>query len=163
MVLVGAAGSGKSTFAAGWFTPDEILSSDAYRASITGDAANQGATRAAFGALHTVLARRLRERRTAVVDATSVTARARLALLARARDAGVPAIAIVLDLPAAVVLARNSGRAERVVPTRVVERHLGELRRSLAGGGAALADEGFSNVIRFTDPTALDGARVIRG
>jgi protein phosphatase len=163
VVLVGAAGSGKSTFAARWFTPDEILSSDAFRERLTGDAGDQRATGAAFAALHAALACRLRERRPTVVDATNVTARARLALLARAQTAGVPAIAIVLDLPAAVVHARNASRAERVVPASVVERHVGQLQQALAGGGTALANEGFADVIRFTDTAALDAARVTRG
>jgi len=44
VVLIGAAGSGKSTLAARLFAPDEVLSSDANRALLTGDAADQGVT-----------------------------------------------------------------------------------------------------------------------
>ena len=50
VVLVGAAGAGKSTFAARWFATGEILSSDAFRERIAGDAADQRATRSAFSA-----------------------------------------------------------------------------------------------------------------
>ena len=121
VVLVAAAGAGKSTFAARHFQPDEILSSDAYRARIAGDAADQRATRAAFRLLHRDLERRLADRRMTVVDATNVERSARRALLGRGRRRpALPAIAVVLDLPPAVVLARNSGRSARVVDEHVV-------------------------------------------
>src|SRR6185295_15806488 len=106
VVLMGAAGAGKSTFAARHFAPDEVLSSDRFRRLVSGDEANQAATKAAFVALHAALERRLANGRTAVIDATSVEPSSRRALLARAAAAGIPASAIVLDLPGATVIAR---------------------------------------------------------
>ena len=90
VVLVGAAGSGKSTFAARHFAPDEVLSSDAFRALISGDPANQAATKPAFAALHRAVVARLRSRRLTVIDATNVQPHARRALVRRAAEAGVP-------------------------------------------------------------------------
>ena len=81
VVLIGAAGSGKSTFAARHFAPDEVLSSDAFRGYVAGDPTDQRATRAAFSALHAALDSRLRRGRLSVVDATSVKPAARSALL----------------------------------------------------------------------------------
>src|SRR4051812_1603992 len=90
VALVGAAGSGKSTFAARHFAPDEVLSSDAYRGYVAGDPANQRATHVAFAALHRTLASRLRRGRLTVVDATSVRPAARSALLRLAASENVP-------------------------------------------------------------------------
>lgn len=159
VLLVGAAGSGKSTLAARWFAAEEILSSDAYRARISGDAADQGATSGAFAALHRDLAARLRSGRTTVVDATSVQQHARRRLLRIAAAAGVPVIAIVLALPDDVVLARNRARA-RVVPDDAVLRQLAHVRRTL--GGAGLEAEGFARVIVLREPADVDALVVSR-
>ena len=160
VVVIGAAGSGKSTFAACHFAPDEVLSSDAMRERIGGDPADQRATGAAFAALHRALRRRLAARRTTVVDATSVSARERQPLLRAAAESGVPSIAIVLDLPAAVVLARNAGRPGRPVPEDAVRRHLDRLTASLQGPG--LAAEGFARVVVLRDPSEVEALVVVR-
>jgi len=162
IVLVAAAGAGKTTFAARHFEPAEILSSDAYRARISGDEADQRATRAAFGQLHRALERRLADGRLTVVDATNVERSARLALLVRATAAGVPAVAIVLDLPASTILARNAGRPARIVEERVVRRHLARLRDSLDGLAPRLDGEGFQRVVVLRDPLDVDAVRIVR-
>ncbi len=162
VVLIGAAGAGKTTFAARHFEPAEILSSDAYRALIAGDESDQRATRAAFARLHQALERRMADRLLTVVDATNVERSARQALLVRAGAAGLPAIAIVLDLPPATVFARNTGRSGRIVDERVVRRHLERLRHSLDNPGARLRDEGFRQVVVLCDPLALDEVRIVR-
>ena len=162
VVLVGAAGSGKSTFAARHFHPSEVLSSDAFRALIAGDEGDQTATRAAFGRLHRELARRLADGRLTVVDATNVERSARRALIARARSAGLPAVAIVLDLPAATVLARNAARTGRMVDEIVVRRHLDRLRHAVDGSGAWLHVEGFSQVVILQDPLEFEAVIIVR-
>lgn len=162
IVLVGAAGSGKSTFAARHFAADEILSSDRFRELISGDAADQSVTRPAFGRLHRELTRRLAAALLAVVDATSIEPAARRALVQRARTARIPAIAIVLDLPATVVLARNAWRPERTVAEDVVRRQLARLRAQLDGPEAPIAREGFQEVVIVRDPADLDRLGVRR-
>ena len=162
IVLVGAAGAGKSTLAARHFEPDEILSSDTFRRIVSGDEANQAATRAAFVALHDALERRLTRGQTAVVDATSIEPGARHALLIRAAAAHVPASAIVLDLPAATVIARNAARPARVVDMAVVRRHLDRLRASLDGPDPALWREGFTQVVVLHDPDEVDALTIRR-
>lgn len=160
VVLVGAAGSGKSTFAARHFSPSEVLSSDAFRERVSGDPADQAATGAAFAALHAALSQRLRDRLLTVVDATSVQAHARHQLTRRAAAAGVPAIAVVLDLPVTVVLERNAARSSRVVPEAAVRRQLAELDRTLRTG--RLETEPFASVVRLGSVAAVDAARFAR-
>jgi protein phosphatase len=162
VVLIGAAGAGKSTFAARHFLPSEVLSSDAYRALISGDPANQGATRAAFGQLHRELGRRLGAGQLSVVDATNLERAARRALLTRSSAAGLPAVAIVLDLPESLVLDRNAARVERVVDEAVVRSHLARLRGTLDGPGAGLVAEGFASVVLLRDPLELKAVTVVR-
>lgn len=162
VVLVGAAGAGKSTFASRHFAPDEILSSDRFRAIVAGDEADQAATKAAFGRLHRELGQRMAAGRLTVVDATSVQPSSRRALLARAAAAGLPAIAIVLDLPTATVLARNAARTSRVVDGAVIRHHLARLRASLDGPAPSLLREGFTQVIILSDPAEVDLVRVRR-
>ena len=159
VVLVGAAGSGKSTFAARHFAPDEVLSSDALRAAISGDPGNQRATPAAFRALHRALDRRLAHGLLTVVDATNVQGHARRALVARARAAGAAAIAIVLDLPEEVVLARNAARhGSELVPEPAVREQLARLAASLAGD----LWSGFARIVRLGTPEEVDRVRIER-
>lgn len=160
VVLVGAAGSGKSTLAAGQFATEEVLSSDAYRGLVAGDPADQAATPVAFRRLHADLHRRLAERRTTVVDATNVTAYSRRSLTRIAARHACPAIAILLDLPAALVLARNATREGRIVPEAAVRAQLADLARSLRR--AELDREGFAAIHHLRAAAELDRIEVVR-
>jgi predicted kinase len=162
VILIGAAGSGKTTFAAHHFRPEEILSSDSFRALVAGDEADQRATRPAFARLHRALEQRLAGGLLTVVDATNVERSARRALTLRARSAGLPVIAIVLDLPEATVVARNAGRSGRVVDGEVVRRHLARLRGSIDGPAAPLQGEGFAEVVVLRDTGDVDAMRIVR-
>jgi predicted kinase len=165
VVLVGAAGAGKSTLAARLVDPGEILSSDALRAAISGDPADQRATRPAFAILHRELRRRLAAGRLVVVDATNAERHARAALLRAAAILGVPARAVVLALPDELVQARNRARVGRVVPPDVVQRQLALIAR-LGDTPAAIAlrlrGEGFAAVMVVTTAAELDALNAVR-
>lgn len=150
VVLVGPAGSGKSTLAARLFAPDEVLSSDALRAVVSGNEADQRASAVAFQILHRTIERRMAAGQLTVVDATNTKPDHRRPLLARARAAGMPAVAIVLDLPSAQIHAQNAGRAKRVVDPEMVDRHLTAIRRTLETG--QLVAEGFDHVVILRTP-----------
>jgi predicted kinase len=159
VVLIGAAGSGKSTLAARHFRADEILSSDALRERITGDAANQRVTGTVFRIIGRMLDRRLAAGQLTVIDATNVKVSDRRPWLAAARRHGVPAVAIVLALSRDVVQARNVARA-RVVDPDVVDRHLA----ALAAGGDPdrLRAEGFASVTILASPAEADALEIRR-
>src|SRR3712207_5465520 len=133
VVLVGASGAGKSTFARRHFKPTEVLSSDFCRGLVADDENDQSATGDAFAILHFIAGRRLAAGRLTVVDATNVQKDARKPLLALARQYHLPPVAIVLDLPEALCHARNAGRPDRDFGPHVVRRQRRELRRSLRG------------------------------
>lgn len=156
--LVGASGSGKSTFAQRHFGRFEVLSSDFCRGLVSDDENDQDATAAAFDVLNTIAGKRLDGGRLTVVDATSVqpAARRRLVELARAHD--VLPVAIVLDLPEAVCLARNAGRTDRTLPVGVVRRQVDELHRSLRH----LSREGFRRVHVLRSEQEVAEAVVVR-
>jgi protein phosphatase len=160
VVLIGAAGSGKSTFAADRFGAGEILSSDRFRGMVSGDEGNQAATRTAFAVLHRQLGRALADGRTVVVDATNVTSFARRSLLRRAAPLGVPAVAIVLDLDPLLVLSRNATRPGRIVPEDAVRSQLRELARSIRRG--AFATDGFAAVRILRSPAEVAGLVIER-
>jgi predicted kinase len=160
VVLVGPAGAGKTTFARRHFRPTEILSSDAFRAMLADDEADQRVSRAAFQLLHLAAAGRLAGRRTTVIDATNVTHDARRILVDIARAARRPAVAIVFDLPEADCRARNRQRPGREVDDDVVARQAEALRRAIGRG--ALAAEGFDEIHRFATPAEVEAARVER-
>ncbi|WP_030927400.1 polynucleotide kinase-phosphatase [Streptomyces sp. NRRL B-24720] len=143
VVLVGASGSGKSTFAHRHFKPTEIISSDFCRGLVADDENDQSASGDAFDVLHYIAGKRLAAGRLTVVDATNVQAESRKQLVQLARSHDVLPIAIVLDLPEEVCQARNAARPDRAgMPRHVVQRHRRELRRSLRG----LEREGFRKV-----------------
>ncbi|PSB53605.1 hypothetical protein C7B67_02220, partial [filamentous cyanobacterium Phorm 6] len=68
VILIGASGSGKSTFARQHFQPTEIISSDYCRGLVSDDENNQAATADAFELLHFIVAKRLAAGRLTVID-----------------------------------------------------------------------------------------------
>lgn len=158
VLLVGASGAGKSTFARRHFAATEIVSSDAFRAAICDDENDQSATPAAFELVHSVVDKRLAVGRLTVVDATNVHASARAPLRALAKRHDVPCVVIVLDLPRDVLAARRAARTDRRCDDSVVDRQAADLARSIP----RLRDEGFRVVHLLRSEAEIDAADVVR-
>ncbi|MFK0153489.1 polynucleotide kinase-phosphatase [Streptomyces sp. NPDC090499] len=158
VVLVGASGSGKSTFARRHFRPTEVISSDFCRGLVSDDENDQGATKDAFDVLHYIAGKRLAAGRRTVVDATSVQQESRRQLIDLARQYDVLPIAVVLDVPEEVCAARNATRTDRAdMPRRVIQRHIRELRRSVRH----LEREGFRKVHILRGAEEIESATVV--
>lgn len=156
VVLVGAAGSGKSTFARKHFLPTQVISSDFCRALVSDDEADQSVSAEAFEILHLIAAKRLRLGRLSVIDATNVRPEWRAPLLALAAAHGAPAVAIVFDLPLEQCLQRNRCRPGRTVDEAAIRAQWEALRASLAG----LAGEGFQQVYILNGTGQIQEARI---
>lgn len=158
VVLIGATGSGKSTFAQRHFKPTEVISSDFCRGLVADDENDQSASGDAFDVLHYIVGKRLAAGRLTVVDATSVQQESRRRLVQLARQYDVLPIAIVLDMPEEVCAERNAARPGRAgMPRHVIQRHRRELRRSLRG----LEREGFRKVHVLRSVEEADAAEIV--
>ncbi|QUW78995.1 polynucleotide kinase-phosphatase [Streptomyces mirabilis] len=157
VVLIGASGSGKSTFAHRHFKPTEVISSDFCRGLVADDENDQSASGDAFDVLHYIAGKRLAAGRRTVVDATNVQQESRRQLIELAKKHDVLPIAIVLDVPEEVCAERNASRTDRAdMPRRVIQRHIRELRRSLRH----LEREGFRKVHVLRGVAEIESAEV---
>ena len=131
VVLMGASGAGKSSFARRHFLPTEIISSDFCRGLVCDDETSLSASADAFALVHEIAALRLKNGKLTVIDATNVQKEARAPLLALARRFYVQAVALVLDVPAEVCHERNQSRPDRDFGPHVTRNHARQLRQSL--------------------------------
>lgn len=158
VILIGASGSGKSSFARKHFKPTEVLSSDYCRGLVSDDENSQEATKDAFDVLHYIASKRLAAGRLTVIDATSVQPEARKPLVELARAQHMLPVAIVFDLPEGVCQARNRDRNDRDFGPQVVSRQIQQLRRSMG----ALKREGFGAIHVLSTPEEVDAASIAR-
>jgi protein phosphatase len=158
VVLVGASGSGKSTFARKHFLATEIISSDYCRALVSDDENDLAATNDAFDVLHFIAPKRLAAGRLTVVDATNVKPEDRKPLIELARQYHSLPVAIVLNLPERICQERNQVRTDRRLGGHVAHRQLQNLRRSLRG----LEREGFRHVLILSTPEEADAVALER-
>lgn len=156
VALIGASGSGKSTFAATHFLPSQVISSDACRARVCDDANDQSSSKDAFALLHHIMGVRLARRRTTVVDATNVKREGRKSLIQIARTHHAVPVAIVLNMPEALCLERNAQRSDRTFGKHVVRNHARALKRSLRH----LKKEGFRHIFIMDDPAQVELATI---
>lgn len=158
VLLIGASGSGKSTFARKHFLPTEVISSDFCRGLVADDENDQAATSDAFDVLHYIAAKRLAAGKLTVIDATSVRREDRAKLVKLAREYHLLPTAIVFDLPEKLCQERNQSRSDRDFGPHVIRNQIKNLRRGLRG----LRKEGFRHVHVLKSPEQVDLATVER-
>ena len=152
VLLIGASGSGKSTFARKHFQKHEILSSDECRGIVSNDENNQKATTDAFDLLHYIIGKRLKNGLLTVVDATNVQKEARRSLIQLAREYHTLPVAIALDIPQQICESRNKERPDRNFGNYVIRQQKQQLKRSLKG----LKREGFRKIYILKSVEEID-------
>ncbi len=175
VVLVGPSGSGKSTWAAAHYRREEIVSSDALRGVVGSGPHDLDASADAFDLLERIVTARTGRGLTTVIDTLGTDYPRRLAWLARAREVGLPAVAVIVDTPEAECRRRNAER-DRPVPASTL---VSQLRRHSELVGR-LPDEGWDvvetvpgigrvphddqdHVVRHTTPTPGEPRRNSQG
>ncbi|HXG66269.1 MAG TPA: AAA family ATPase [Blastocatellia bacterium] len=141
VVLCGAAGCGKSTFAARHFLPTQIVSSDDCRARISDDPTNQGVSHHAFDLMYYTIRKRLLLRRLTVADATHLERGGRKAVVNIARQFGFKTAVIMFDIPLETCVGRNAARA-RIVPEDALRAQYDMLQAAMK----TIPKEGFDYV-----------------
>jgi alkanesulfonate monooxygenase SsuD/methylene tetrahydromethanopterin reductase-like flavin-dependent oxidoreductase (luciferase family)/predicted kinase len=142
VVLIGPSASGKSSWAAAHFEPDQIVASDRLRAVVGESERDQGASADAFAVLDAIVTARLRRRLTTVIDTTGLEPGNRDRWRRLAAQARMPCVAVCFDTPAAECRRRNAARSARVPPAVLT----GQLR-AYPAVRARLDGEGFDDVI----------------
>ncbi len=152
VVLIGLPGSGKSTLAATAPLGTQVVSTDAIRTELYGDAAIQGQWLQVWAQVEArwrAAAAQIRAGTLGamVYDATNTARKKRRSTIAALEAAGFTrTVGLFLDVPLSVCLARNAARA-RVVPPNIIEG----MHRQLLGGPPTGAAEGFARLERATD------------
>ncbi|HEY0646831.1 polynucleotide kinase-phosphatase [Phenylobacterium sp.] len=156
VVLIGATGSGKSSFAARHFKPTEVISSDYARGLVSDDENDQSVSADAFDLVRAIAEKRLKNRKLTVIDATNVRPAERRGWIELARRWHALPVAIVIDPGSKVCIERNLGRPDRNFGPHVVMRMAGEIRRSFRG----LPREGFRQVWHLDGEAEIEAASV---
>ncbi|WP_196893082.1 polynucleotide kinase-phosphatase [Aureivirga marina] len=145
VLLIGASGAGKSTFANKHFEKYEIVSSDVCRGMVSNAENTMDANTETFELLEFIVSKRLKRGLLTVIDATNVHSDSRKNLLKIAKKYHVLSVAIVLDLPEEVSIQRNETREDRNFGNHVIRNHKRNLRHSLK----FLKKEGFKKIYKF--------------
>ncbi len=159
VLLIGASGSGKSTFGKKYFKKYEVVSSDECRGIVSNDTNSNKATNDAFDLLYFIIGKRLKQGLLTVVDATNVQTEARKGLIQLAREYHVLPVAIVLDIPQRVCEDRNEKREDRNFGKHVIRQQKQQSKRSIRG----LKREGFRKIYILKSQEEVDNiSKIVR-
>jgi protein phosphatase len=139
VVLCGAAGSGKSTFAQRLVASHQnqglkvtsIVSSDYCRALVCDDETSQQVNRDSFDLFHYIIYKRMLQGRFTVADSTALQAEARHRMLGLARRHNYYTCLFVFDIPLEICIQQDQTR-QRTVGEQVISYHANQLQQTLA-------------------------------
>lgn len=130
VLLVGVAGSGKSTFARNIFGSNSlIVSSDECRKEICGDEANQSVTAQAFELFYKKIEEGLIFGQRVIADATNIDKFGREKIYSIARKYNVTICAVVFNISINIIKKQNRMR-ERVVPEYAIDKMYKKMRNT---------------------------------
>ncbi len=158
VALIGASGSGKTTFAKANFLRSEVLSSDDFRAMIIDDENDQSVSGEAFEMLYAIADKRLSHGKLTVIDATNVQKSSRKEILELAKRQNVHAAAIVLNLPEKELLDRSEKRKDRTIHKGTLSKQYHDLQMSIK----KLKQEGFRFIYVLNSIEEIETATIIR-
>ena len=141
VVLIGAAGSGKSTWALDRYRRAEVVSSDDLRGVVGSGPADLDASTDAFDLLERIVAARLSRGLTTVVDTLGLDVERRIGWRDAARAAGLPAVVVLVETTGDECRRRNALR-DRPVPAPVLTEQV----RRAAAARDVLGSEGWDHV-----------------
>jgi len=124
MMLVGVAGSGKSTYTrlhTDYSSAYKVHSSDALRAELYGDENIQGDNNELFNELHRRIISDLRNNRNVIYDACNLSCKRRIAFLEQIRNICCYKKCVIMATPYEQCLINNSNR-ERRIPDEAIHR-----------------------------------------
>jgi F420-dependent oxidoreductase-like protein len=127
VVLIGPSGAGKTTWARAHFAPEQIVSSDALRATVGDSEEDLAASADAFALLEQIVDRRVARGLTTVVDTLGLDTERRARWLGLARARGLATACVVFGAPAAECRTRNRAR-NKVVPDKVLSQQVRQVK-----------------------------------
>lgn len=158
VLLIGSAGSGKSTFAARHFRASEVLSYGAIRPMVAGEDPSPDAAQAGWNALLELAARRMDRGLLTVIDADLVSPARREPFLDLARDHHYIPVAVVFAIPESTCQMWNAARPDSSTgPLGLSAQHA-----EMLAGEARLSREGVRHIFRFAGVKELNAAGVHR-
>jgi len=133
-ILVGAPGSGKSTWGKKFVNERNIeyISSDELRAKFGKSEEDQSVTPQVFSYIHNKVEELLGSGKSVMVDATNINKKDRAGYLQSATRHGAYKIAIVFEVSREELIKRNKERGERggrIVPDFVIDKMLNKYQR----------------------------------
>jgi predicted kinase len=139
VLLSGAPGSGKSTFAKRHFLWTQIVSSDRCRAMVCDDEENMAVHHQTYSLLQHIVRLRLSLGRFTVIDSTALERKHRIHYVSLAKDYHFHPVAILFDVPYELCVQQNE-RRDRRVPLEAIRHYhamLQETKRSIWEEGFA--------------------------